>query len=606
MLKLRYVLIPLLLLCLCSGIAGAVMVDSNTLSADAGAIEMGAGEPLTQTQKSLTVGLNTPFTLDGWLSWVDDGTPVVGARVTLEEQVSIGDMWRQVGSTTSNSAGYYSFTLSRSVAGIYSYRTLVNGVQKKEGWIVTVGPGGVPPTVTTPPTVKPITTLPIAPSGPTMAQAYTSYEAGNAAWSSAWGASDFGQIRMYLTQARTHFSTCLATANLVNDPANAANLALMRSVSTGYIALADAALAMYDGSDVYNAGRTQMNAGSYAAAAGSFQSAADKFQSSQSFFGQATATLQSVSFAGTSFGDGTAYIAAIIPVLNGKAAYVGEFATYARGWQHTALAYQASATGNQAVFQSEATLAMGQFGSLRSSATFGADATSNYNILETMLGGTLPVPVTTTPGTIATPPPPVSGTTITQLMAQGAISVTGRGSSIELVGLKIRNLRAVPLSFTIPIGTFLDSSDGSVQDMVTTETLQVTLAASEEKEVLIWAACADLNLDEPGSSNSFTVRASPPNAELVPILKALEAASASRDVFQAAVWIITDNADYDDLGNLLRGGTRSIDEDCAATAMRAIDQNGVDITAKAIWADRYSILNGITDASLRAWLTGRA
>ena len=406
MLKLRYVLIPLFLLCLCSGIAGAVMVDSNTLSADAGAIEMGAGEPLTQTQKSLTVGLNTPFTLDGWLSWVDDGTPVVGARVTLEEQVSIGDMWRQVGSTTSNSAGYYSFTLSRSVAGIYSYRTLVNGVQKKEGWIVTVGPGGVPPTVTTPPTVKPITTLPIAPSGPTMAQAYTSYEAGNAAWSSAWGASDFGQIRMYLTQARTHFSTCLATANLVNDPANAANLALMRSVSTGYIALADAALAMYDGSDVYNAGRTQMNAGNYAGAAGSFQSAADKFQSSQSFFGQATATLQSVSFAGTSFGDGTAYIAAIVPVLNGKAAYVGEFATYARGWQHTALAYQASAAGDQAGFRSEAALAMAQFGSLRSSATFGADATSNYNILEPMLRSVTPEPVTTLPTPKVTTPTP--------------------------------------------------------------------------------------------------------------------------------------------------------------------------------------------------------
>ena len=93
-------------------------------------------------------------------------------------------------------------------------------------------------------------------------------------------------------------------------------------------------------------------------------------------------------------------------MLNSKAAYVGEFATYARGWQHTALAYQASATGNQAVFRSEATLAMGEFGSLRSSATFGADATSNYGILETMLGGATPEPVTTIPTPKITTPTP--------------------------------------------------------------------------------------------------------------------------------------------------------------------------------------------------------
>ena len=383
--------IPIILLCavLCSSMATALPNGDTPLSNAAG--EGGGGDAVTLETTTMTATANVPFTLSGRIYSKSTGAPYANIGVVLEERAPGSVAFRQIGSTTTDADGRYSFSVTRSTPGVYLYHVAVYNQVLEGDWAVTVIGSGTVPTVTTLPTVPT--------GGATMAQAYASYEAGNAAWSSAWAASDFGQIRMYLTQARTHFSTCLATANLVNDPANAANLALMRSVSTGYIALADAALAMYDGSDVYNAGRTQMNAGSYAAAAGSFQSAADKFQSSQSFFGQATATLQSVSFAGTSFGDGTAYIAAIIPVLNGKAAYVGEFATYARGWQHTALAYQASATGNQAGFQSEASLAMGQFGTLRSSATFGADATSNYNILATMLGGVTPAPVTTIPTT---------------------------------------------------------------------------------------------------------------------------------------------------------------------------------------------------------------
>jgi len=439
-----------------------------------------------------------------------------------------------------------------------------------------------------------------AESGATMAQAYASYEAGNVAWSRAWSASDIALIRQHLGEAKAAFTTCLNTANQVNDPANAANLALMKSVSTAYIALADAALAMYDGADVYSAGRGQMNAGQYAAAAASFQSAGDTFQRAQTLFGQATATLQGVSYAGTSFGDGSAYTAAIVPILNAKAAYMGEFASYARGWQHTALAYQASGSGDATTFRSEATQAMTLFGSLRTSATFGADATSNYNILAGLLGAT-PTTVTTAPTQS-----PVTGAAITELVAEKAITVTCRGASGTFVVLTVKNLRNQPVSFTIPVGTFFDSADGSIHDLVTVETLTVTLGASESRAMTIWTACADFHLTGTGSSDVFRVLATPPDARLLPVLKALAGVGASREIFQAAVWIITDNADYDVLGAIGHGGAQAIDANSAATAMRAIDQNGVDITKKAIWADRNTILDGITDQTLKAWLTGRA
>ncbi|KAF5047176.1 hypothetical protein DSECCO2_463120 [anaerobic digester metagenome] len=578
-------LLTLLLACFVAGTVAALPSGATPLvnAADAG----GGGDAVTLETTTMTATANVPFTLSGRIYSKSTGAPYANIGVTLEERAPGSIAFRQIGSTTTDADGRYSFQVTRSTPGVYLYHVVVYNQVLQGDWAVTVIGSGTVPTVTTLPTVPP--------GGATMAQAYASYEAGNAAWSSAWGASDFGQIRSYLTLARTHFSTCLATANLVNDPANAANLALMKKVSTAYIALADAALGMYDGSDTYSTGRNQMNAGSYAAAATSFQAAAEKFGQSQSFFGQATTTLQSVSFAGTSFGDGTAYIAAIVPVLNSKAAYVGEFGTYARGWQHTALAYQASATGDQAGFRSEATLAMGQFGMLRTSASFGADATSNYNILETMLGGATPVPTVTTPA-------PITGTTIGELMDQGAIAATGRGSSIELVGVKLQNLRAEPLSFTIPIGTFLESDDDEVQDMVTTETLQVNLAASEQKEVLIWAACAAIDREIPSHDDTFQVFDTPPDAELVPVLKALEKAGGNRPMFQATVSIIVDDATYEDLEGFEVDGQQMIDENIAGTAMMVIDYNGVDITTMAIWDDREEILDGITVASLRSWL----
>jgi len=64
---------------------------------------------------------------------------------------------------------------------------------------------------------------------------------------------------------------------------------------------------------------------------------------------------------------------------------MGEFATYAGGWEHTALAYQASADGDSPTFRAEATEAIGCFEGLRNSGVFGTDATSNCNILAGLL-----------------------------------------------------------------------------------------------------------------------------------------------------------------------------------------------------------------------------
>jgi hypothetical protein len=404
----RFILL-LLAACLVAGTAGATLINTQ------GGLEPddAVSEALTQAAKPLSADIGEAFTIYGRITYASTGLPAAGDRMTLQERSS-GGAWTAIDSMVTDSDGRYSFTQTRYVAGVYEFRTLMNGVSDDDVWRVTVG-SGVPVTTTTAPiTTVPIVTfpntIPTVPGGATYAQARDYYVQAAGAWSQAWGASDFVLIRQYLNQAKTLYTSSLYTANTVNDPANAANLALVKTVSTAYISLADAALAMYDAADAYGAGQAQINAGSYAAAAASFQTAAETDERSKTLFNEATTTLQSVSYAGTEYGDGTAYTAAIVPILNGKAAYVGDYATYARAWQHTSLALQARVVGDDATFRSEATQAMNLFGSLRASPSFGTDAATNYNILVAMIGsatqGQTPV-VTTVVTTEPTPRPTI-------------------------------------------------------------------------------------------------------------------------------------------------------------------------------------------------------
>lgn len=85
--------------------------------------------------------------------------------------------------------------------------------------------------------------------------------------------------------------------------------------------------------------------------------------------------------------------------------------------------------------------------------------------------------------------------------------------------------------------------------------------------------------------------------------------SSDFGVLQAAVWIITDDASYGDLGILVLrssyqafGGTRVIEEKEAGSAMRILAEAGVVLQQKRIWKDRKRILSGLPDGDLKTWL----
>ena len=88
----------------------------------------------------------------------------------------------------------------------------------------------------------------------------------------------------------------------------------------------------------------------------------------------------------------------------------------------------------------------------------------------------------------------------------------------------------------------------------------------------------------------------------------LEKENAPYAVCQAAVWIVTDNADYGRLGTLVsrRGdgfqGKRLINAYETVYAMKICDKAGINIKLKSIWSDRSSIYMSLKDVDLKKWL----
>ncbi|WP_334110833.1 hypothetical protein [Thermodesulfitimonas autotrophica] len=204
-------------------------------------------------------------------------------------------------------------------------------------------------------------------------------------------------------------------------------------------------------------------------------------------------------------------------------------------------------------------------------------------------------------------PPPISGE-ITALLRDKVVEAKAEGSSIQEVTVRLRRLVNRPVAVKIPPGTFFVAAGSSVQNMVATEETTVTLADDEWSSVAVPAACANMYRNIPGEGDAFQIASSPAKKDLEKLAPFL--AQEDYPVRQAAVWIVTDDADYDDLGTLVEssfsgiGGTRVITEKEAARAMKLLSDAGIDVKFKRIWQDRQQILEGLEDPGLKAWLAG--
>lgn len=204
----------------------------------------------------------------------------------------------------------------------------------------------------------------------------------------------------------------------------------------------------------------------------------------------------------------------------------------------------------------------------------------------------------------------MDGRDIVDLINQNKVQVKIRGSGIKSVEIDIKRLINHEIKVNIPVGTFFICK-GSAQNMVGTSEEMITLKDDDLHTVEVSAACANHRRSIPYSDDSFYIQRSPNHEGLQKLMPVLNKANVSFEIEQAAVWIVTDNATYNDLGILiipnhvtLQGitGYRLIREYETAMAMKICDEAGIDITTKAIWKNRHKIAKGLTNEKLKNWL----
>ncbi|MFH1184068.1 MAG: hypothetical protein V1755_03395 [Chloroflexota bacterium] len=198
---------------------------------------------------------------------------------------------------------------------------------------------------------------------------------------------------------------------------------------------------------------------------------------------------------------------------------------------------------------------------------------------------------------------------IVDLVDQKLISVSITGVSMDALALHVQSLSSQPLQIEIPAGTYFVAADPSVQNMVARHPASALLDVAEAVDIKLDAACASLHLAEPGSSDTFAMVRTSEVPEVTKVIDKLNSTTVEYPVEQAAIWIVTDDATFDELGMLVGGsryGSALIKEDEAVRAMMLVEQAGVDIPNYAIWRDRELMLPNVTEPDLVAWLDEKA
>jgi hypothetical protein len=191
------------------------------------------------------------------------------------------------------------------------------------------------------------------------------------------------------------------------------------------------------------------------------------------------------------------------------------------------------------------------------------------------------------------------------LIEQGTLTFQLTSGAINQLGLEMQNTSDSPVQAAIPAGTFFVNDDPQSQNMVVLHDASLSIPANGRAEVLLGVACANLHRSEPTRENTFTIQGEPEPYSLKDVVDSLNAAGVDYPVQQAAVWIVTDNATYDELGVLVkdsRFGAPVIDETDAVRAMQLVAETGLSVHRYAIWQELEQLSGKVSNPDLAAWL----
>lgn len=196
---------------------------------------------------------------------------------------------------------------------------------------------------------------------------------------------------------------------------------------------------------------------------------------------------------------------------------------------------------------------------------------------------------------------------LASLLNDGKIIAQIKGGGISNVNVNIKKMVPYPLEVLIPAGSYFLADDDTVQNMVSTADVRVTLTG-DSRAANVPVACAQKPKNIPDERNRLTLAAdSESGAELQKLMAVINKQDVSFQTRQAAVWIVTDDPGYSGLGTLRESfygmpGARTINEPEAARAMQLCAEAGIDIKMKRIWRDKEVILAGLAEGKLKDWL----
>jgi hypothetical protein len=185
-------------------------------------------------------------------------------------------------------------------------------------------------------------------------------------------------------------------------------------------------------------------------------------------------------------------------------------------------------------------------------------------------------------------------TTVAQLglgeaEAMDLVETTASGSGITSITLQLQSTSTAPLNVLVLPGTIFEAQSADVQDMVVTEAREVLLSSYGSSEVLsISAACANMHLDAPESSDTFTIRRTSTSEDLLKLLSVPDFLDETLRVQQFAIWTVTENpncrANYRGLGTWGFGSGPSEEE---------MDRIETLFEEAEISTDKYPALGGM-------------
>ncbi|MDA1093109.1 MAG: class I SAM-dependent methyltransferase [Acidobacteria bacterium] len=217
-------------------------------------------------------------------------------------------------------------------------------------------------------------------------------------------------------------------------------------------------------------------------------------------------------------------------------------------------------------------------------------------------------------GDATVPGGPIVNVDLLDALEAGLVEANAVGDGEAGVRVRVRNLSDQRLVVTMPAGMSFHAADGAsdTRDMVSRRDAAVRLFDGEARDWAVRSVGRQRTKRAPGSDDALNIAAPSSLPALDALMHQMQAGTYTvadspvlylprvESVEQAAVWIVEEDASYDDLFSAL-DDPRMPAQYAVAFALVFCDRAGVDVTATRMWEDREQVFGGLRDPGLAAW-----